>query len=295
MKLKKLGRLEGGHWRKSIIGKKKRNWMFGWHLLISKLDSGQMRVLINYSKRLLRIMMLDWFICVTQRLYMLLARMRWVHTWLEVGKNWCQAAEEVYKKTVKKFSVYPESWLKFAEFYLKKDNLKAARELLPRSLKSLDKAHRRLFRTCERQSWWIDVEMTQKMAVLEFRHGDAERGKTLFEGIIDRYPKKLDVWSVYIDQVAKAGDIQSARGLFERLLQLKQNAKRAKWVIPFVASHRGNANDRFLFKKWLNIEVRIGDAAGQERAKTRAREWVAANAKPEEDEDEEMEEASDEE
>ena len=70
--------------------------------------------------------------------------------------------------------------------------------------------------------------MTQKMAVLEFRHGDAERGKTLFEGIIDRYPKKLDVWSVYIDQVAKAGDIQCARGLFERLLQHKQNAKRAK-------------------------------------------------------------------
>ena len=62
-----------------------------------------------------------------------------------------------------------------------------------------------------------------------------------------------------------------------------------------ILSHRGNANGRFLFKKWLNIEVRIGDAAGQERAKTRAREWVAANAKPEEDEDEEMEEASDEE
>jgi len=53
---------------------------------------------------------------------------------------------------------------------------------------------------------------------------------------------------------------------------------------------------RFLFKKWLNIEVRIGDAAGQERAKTRAREWVAANARPaEEDEDEEMEESEDEE
>ena len=53
---------------------------------------------------------------------------------------------------------------------------------------------------------------------------------------------------------------------------------------------------RFLFKKWLNIEVRIGDAAGQERAKARAREWVAANAKPaEEDEDEEMEESEDEE
>jgi rRNA biogenesis protein RRP5 len=62
-----------------------------------------------------------------------------------------------------------------------------------------------------------------------------------------------------------------------------------------VFNHREKTNGRFLFKKWLNIEVRIGDAAGQERAKTRAREWVAANAKPEEDEDEEMEEASDEE
>jgi rRNA biogenesis protein RRP5 len=70
--------------------------------------------------------------------------------------------------------------------------------------------------------------MTQKMAVLEFRHGDAERGKTLFEGIVGRYPKKLDVWSVYIDQVAKAGDVKSARGLFDRLLEMKQNPKKAK-------------------------------------------------------------------
>jgi rRNA biogenesis protein RRP5 len=42
-----------------------------------------------------------------------------------------------------------------------------------------------------------------------------------------------------------------------------------------------------LFKKWLSIEVNIGDVAGQERAKARAREWVAANAKPAEDEEEE--------
>ena len=44
---------------------------------------------------------------------------------------------------------------------------------------------------------------------------------------------------------------------------------------------------RFLFKKWLNIEMRIGDVAGQERAKSRAREWVAANAKPRSDDEEE--------
>jgi rRNA biogenesis protein RRP5 len=37
-----------------------------------------------------------------------------------------------------------------------------------------------------------------------------------------------------------------------------------------------------LFKKWLNIEIRIGDVQGQEKAKEKAREWVVANAKPEE-------------
>jgi rRNA biogenesis protein RRP5 len=66
------------------------------------------------------------------------------------------------------------------------------------------------------------------MAVLEFKHGDAERGKTLFEGILDRYPKRLDLWSVYIDQVAKTEDIQGVRGLFDRALNQKLTSKKAK-------------------------------------------------------------------
>jgi rRNA biogenesis protein RRP5 len=55
-----------------------------------------------------------------------------------------------------------------------------------------------------------DVETVEKMAVLEFKHGEAERGKTLFEGLVDRYPRRLDLWSVYIDQLAKT-DIQGVR------------------------------------------------------------------------------------
>ena len=40
---------------------------------------------------------------------------------------------------------------------------------------------------------------------------------------------------------------------------------------------------RFLYKKWLAIETRIGDVAGQEKAKDQAREWVMTNVKPSED------------
>lgn len=66
------------------------------------------------------------------------------------------------------------------------------------------------------------------MALLEFKHGDAERGKTLFEGILSRAPRRLDVWNVYIDQVAKGGDIGGVRGLVERALEQKLTQKRAK-------------------------------------------------------------------
>jgi rRNA biogenesis protein RRP5 len=55
------------------------------------------------------------------------------------------------------------------------------------------------------------------------------------------------------------------RGLFDRALDQKLTAKKAK----------------FLFKKWLSIETRLGDTQGQEKAKDRARQWVAANTKPE--------------
>lgn len=57
----------------------------------------------------------------------------------------------------------------------------------------------------------IDSQTIEQFAILEFRHGDQERGKTIFEGLVDRYPKRLDLWNVYIDQVAKLGDVQAAR------------------------------------------------------------------------------------
>ena len=108
---------------------------------------------------------------------------------------------------------------------------------------------------------------------MEFKHADAERGKTLFEELVDRYPKRLDLWSIYIDQLSKpgSGEIQTVRGLFDRALNHKMTSKKAK----------------FLFKKWLAIETRIGDVAGEETAKQRARDWVAANVRKDEAEEEE--------
>lgn len=46
---------------------------------------------------------------------------------------------------------------------------------------------------------------------MEFSNGDPERGKTLFKNVLNNYPKRTDIWSVFIDVLIKHGEIDEAR------------------------------------------------------------------------------------
>jgi rRNA biogenesis protein RRP5 len=187
---------------------------------------------------------------------------RYIDALIAAGKD-ASLIEDVFAKMLKKYSAFPETWARFAEFRFATDADKA-RALLPRALQSLPKGEH--------------VEVTKRFALLEYKLGSAERGKTLFEGILDRHPKRLDVWNVYVDAAGRAGDMGTVRALVDRALGAKMNAQRAK----------------FVFKKWLALESRAGDKKGMEAAKARAREWVAENAKVESDEESEEEESEEE-
>ncbi|KAI0375236.1 hypothetical protein BV20DRAFT_934020 [Pilatotrama ljubarskyi] len=155
-----------------------------------------------------------------------------------------EKAEEQFKRTVKKFSQSSKVWTLFAEHYLKRGMLEEARKLLPRSLQSLEK-RKHLKTIC-------------KFAQLEYKFGDPERGKTIFEGIVDSHPKRWDMWSIYVDMEAGQGDINSVRNLFNRVLALKMTSHKAK----------------SFFKKWLELERRLGDEEGQAAVKAKAIEWT---------------------
>jgi len=45
------------------------------------------------------------------------------------------------------------------------------------------------------------IKVISRAAILEFRIGSPERARILFEGILRNYPKRTDLWSVYVDQV----------------------------------------------------------------------------------------------
>lgn len=45
----------------------------------------------------------------------------------------------------------------------------------------------------------LGIQAKVKFAQLEFRNGDADEGRLLFEDIVTQYPKRSDVWSIYLD------------------------------------------------------------------------------------------------
>ena len=57
----------------------------------------------------------------------------------------------------------------------------------------------------------IDIDLISRFAQLEMKFGQLERGKTLFDTMMMSYPKRTDLWLVYIDTLTKVGDIESAR------------------------------------------------------------------------------------
>jgi rRNA biogenesis protein RRP5 len=163
---------------------------------------------------------------------------------------------EIFSTLVKKFSQNPKNWLNYATFLFNTVNEPArARDLLPRAMQSLPPFHH--------------LDLTTKFALLEFRpNGDPERGRTLFEGLISTFPKRLDLWNVLLDAEIKLGgegNKEQVRRLFGRVTGGKLKPQKAK----------------YFFKRWLEWEEREGDAKSQEMVKARASEYVRKAKKEE--------------
>jgi len=153
-------------------------------------------------------------------------------------------AEQCLKAMCRKFSAAPDVWLRAVKYRLTHDDAEGAKKTLGRSLQSLPR-HAHVF-------------MASQTALLEFKVGDPERGRSMLEGVLQNYPRRLDLWSVYLDQEIAQGDTWRVRALFERATHLTLPPKKMK----------------FMFKRYLDYEKEHGDDAGVEHVKRRAMEFV---------------------
>ncbi|CAB3976612.1 RRP5 homolog [Paramuricea clavata] len=165
-----------------------------------------------------------------------------------VGSNKFEATEQLHQTMIKRFKSSKKVWIDYATYLMERGELDSARNLLQRSFKSLEKRKH--------------IETISRFAMLEFKHGEPERGKTLLDNVLISYPKRTDIWSMYVDVLAKNEDLAAARRLFDKALACKLSSKKMK----------------FIFKKYLEFEKKHGDESTVESVKKMAEEYVRDKA-----------------
>ncbi|XP_054974742.1 protein RRP5 homolog isoform X2 [Sorex araneus] len=164
-----------------------------------------------------------------------------------------QEAGDLYNRMLKRFRQEKNVWIKYGGFLLRRGQAGASHRTMQRALECLPaKEH---------------VDVIVKFAQLEFQLGDAERAKAMFENTLSTYPKRTDVWSVYIDMTIKHGSQKDVRDIFERVIHLSLAPKRMK----------------FFFKRYLDYEKQHGTETAVQAVKAKALEYVEARSAVPED------------
>jgi len=123
-----------------------------------------------------------------------------------------EQAEVIYKSVLKKYKQSKKVWIKRCMYLFTRQKYQQVRKEFTLALECLPKKKQ--------------LALILKFAQLEFKHGEPERGRTIFENLISTYPKKLDYWSVYIDMEIGKNESDKVRNLFERVLTLNYSTKK---------------------------------------------------------------------
>ncbi|XP_076839425.1 protein RRP5 homolog [Brachyhypopomus gauderio] len=153
-------------------------------------------------------------------------------------------AESLYKNMVKRFRQQKTVWQSYGSFLLRQGQSDAANALLQRALQSLSsKEH---------------VDLITRFARMEFQYGNSERATAMFEKVLSSYPKRTDLWSIFIDLTMKHGSQKDVRDLLDRVIHLSVSVKKVK----------------FFFKRYLDYEKKHGTPESIQAVKQKALEYV---------------------
>lgn len=170
-----------------------------------------------------------------------------------------QEAEDLFDRMRKNRDISTDTnyWLNYATFLMttlgRSDDARALLQRATQSLPTHQHSH-----------------AISRFGALEFQspYGDVERGRTVFEGLVDAHKNGFDLWDQYLAQEislasGSRGHLENVRRLFERMTKMKMRPKRAK----------------FVFKKWLGWEKELvhqgkGSDKNLARVKALAEEYV---------------------
>uniref|UniRef100_A0A8C4PXD0 S1 motif domain-containing protein n=1 Tax=Eptatretus burgeri TaxID=7764 RepID=A0A8C4PXD0_EPTBU len=155
-----------------------------------------------------------------------------------------QKAEALFETMVRKFRQEKTIWVNFGMLQMQRGQMESVRSLLQRALKCLpDRDH---------------IEIIVKFAQLHFRSGGAAHGNSLLENVVTNFPRRTDVWSIYLDMLIKYTTPEQARLLFERAINMDAPSKQMK----------------FFFKRYMDFERSHGDEQKVQYVRQQALSYV---------------------
>ncbi|XP_029666724.1 protein RRP5 homolog isoform X1 [Formica exsecta] len=152
--------------------------------------------------------------------------------------------EKLIDTMIGKFKQNPQTWINCGAALLKIGLKEKSRHIMQRAVQSLPASQH--------------VNLLVRFANLENKLGDKERAQTLFEHILSSYPKRVDVWSCYVDCLIKSEDIDIARRVLERACVQTLPARKMKT----------------LFTKFKSFEEKYGTPEAVARIVQMAAEYV---------------------
>lgn len=174
---------------------------------------------------------------------------RLISIYIQSGKH--KKADNLFQDMLKKFTQDPKGYINYGTFLFD-------------TLGDADRGRGQLTRALQVLPSFTHFDLTSKFAQLEFKSsaGLPERGRTIFEGLINSFPKRVDLFNILLDLEIKQGDKDIIRALFERIFDRKLKPKQAK----------------YFFKRWLAFEEAEGDERRVDEVKAKAATWVKSQA-----------------
>jgi rRNA biogenesis protein RRP5 len=140
-------------------------------------------------------------------------------------------ADEAWEFVLKRCKGSLSVWNEYFRQLMKEKKFEEAR-------KGFKRAHDS-FKTQDAAKTW---DLKKDFAVLEFRNGNMEHGRTMFDDLLREKPKRSDFWLVYAAMEGKYGDEDHARMVFDRAAKMRWNRDVA----------------RLILKKWVEFEQKHG-------------------------------------
>ena len=176
--------------------------------------------------------------------------------------------DATFVKMCSKFRSKKTVWIAHVSYLLEQGRFDEAQKVVQKALLSLPS--------------YKHVETLSKYAILSFAHDQVTIARTVFDGLLTKYPKRLDLFFVYADQEIKSGNIAVARSLFQRVASRGQKdlvgVRTAATNDDTLSALKYNDKQmKRLFKKWYAFEEAHGTDANQECVKEVARAYVESS------------------